>query len=230
MKNCRRKSFSTPSCNRSNGRNNGRGSVSGARKQKRLAAQSVACLLFGVAVTVSFLGTNNVSRNVFVAAAKYPTAFCHIQHRSLVRRETSKYGPHHTLTSRVGKENCRRGGNCLHALDTALPHPRGNPALRGEKSNEVANNVSNEVLQSSGVEAALPLQDSTLIAADESASLNGPNDGVLLGGAALFLTLAFASILKLSPPGCWRYYVAGGICASTSHAITTPIDVVKVSN
>lgn len=36
-------------------------------------------------------------------------------------------------------------------------------------------------------------------------------------------------IIKLSGPGCWRYYLAGGICASTSHAMTTPIDVVKVS-
>ena len=25
----------------------------------------------------------------------------------------------------------------------------------------------------------------------------------------------------------WRYFVAGGICAATSHGITTPIDVVK---
>ena len=25
----------------------------------------------------------------------------------------------------------------------------------------------------------------------------------------------------------WRYFVAGSICAATSHGITTPIDVVK---
>ena len=25
----------------------------------------------------------------------------------------------------------------------------------------------------------------------------------------------------------WRYFVAGGVCAATSHGITTPIDVVK---
>ncbi len=25
----------------------------------------------------------------------------------------------------------------------------------------------------------------------------------------------------------WRYFLAGGICAATSHGITTPIDVVK---
>lgn len=34
-------------------------------------------------------------------------------------------------------------------------------------------------------------------------------------------------LIILSGPGSWRYYLAGGICASTSHAITTPIDVLK---
>eukprot|EP00957_Ditylum_brightwellii_P061744 4685485-Ditylum_brightwellii.AAC.1 len=43
----------------------------------------------------------------------------------------------------------------------------------------------------------------------------------------LALTLSFAGVVSLSGPGAWRYYVAGGICASVSHAITTPIDVVK---
>jgi hypothetical protein len=55
-------------------------------------------------------------------------------------------------------------------------------------------------------------------------------DNVTIAGITLFLSLAVASLMKYSPPGCWRYYLAGGICASTSHAITTPIDVVKVSD
>lgn len=55
-----------------------------------------------------------------------------------------------------------------------------------------------------------------------------PNDKVAIAGITLFLSLAVGAVLKCSPPGCWRYYLAGGICASTSHAITTPIDVVKV--
>lgn len=45
----------------------------------------------------------------------------------------------------------------------------------------------------------------------------------------VLFSLAVLAVLKMSPNGCWRYYLAGGICASTSHAITTPIDVVKVS-
>ena len=54
------------------------------------------------------------------------------------------------------------------------------------------------------------------------------NDNIAIAGIAAFLSLAVGAVIKYSPPGCWRYYLAGGICASTSHAITTPIDVVKV--
>lgn len=53
-------------------------------------------------------------------------------------------------------------------------------------------------------------------------------DNVTIAGITLFLSLTVAVVMKYSPPGCWKYYLAGGICASTSHAITTPIDVVKV--
>jgi hypothetical protein len=44
--------------------------------------------------------------------------------------------------------------------------------------------------------------------------------------AAMFA--AFGWLMQVSGPGAWRYFLAGGICAATSHAITTPIDVVKV--
>ena len=43
------------------------------------------------------------------------------------------------------------------------------------------------------------------------------------------LLLALLGLLSASGPGGWRYYVAGGTCAAISHAIATPIDVVKVS-
>jgi len=38
---------------------------------------------------------------------------------------------------------------------------------------------------------------------------------------------AFWTIIYSSGVGAWRYYLAGGICAAVSHAITTPIDVIK---
>jgi uncharacterized membrane protein (DUF2068 family) len=46
---------------------------------------------------------------------------------------------------------------------------------------------------------------------------------------SLATAFAFAALMSVSGPGAWRYFLAGGICAAVSHAITTPIDVVKVS-
>lgn len=44
------------------------------------------------------------------------------------------------------------------------------------------------------------------------------------------LFVAFLSkFVMMSSPGSWRYFLAGGLCAASSHAIPTPIDVVKVS-
>lgn len=45
--------------------------------------------------------------------------------------------------------------------------------------------------------------------------------------SAAFLA-ALIGLLSASGPGGWRYYLAGGMCAAISHAIATPIDVVKV--
>jgi len=50
--------------------------------------------------------------------------------------------------------------------------------------------------------------------------------------AAMVISLVYIStkLIFWSNPGSYRYYLAGGICASLSHTITTPIDVVKVSS
>jgi hypothetical protein len=53
-------------------------------------------------------------------------------------------------------------------------------------------------------------------------------DGAFLSRVAVLFSLVVLALLKMSPSGAWRFYLAGGFCASTSHAITTPIDVVKV--
>lgn len=53
-------------------------------------------------------------------------------------------------------------------------------------------------------------------------------DKTLLGAMTACVVALFSSLLAVSGPGAWRYFLAGGICAATSHAITTPIDVVKV--
>ena len=77
-------------------------------------------------------------------------------------------------------------------------------------------------------------QPSSPLASEGTRSHNIQNavtfyDKVLL---ASFTGLAVATIVMLlvySAPGAWRFFLAGGICAATSHSIPTPIDVVKVS-
>lgn len=45
--------------------------------------------------------------------------------------------------------------------------------------------------------------------------------------AAGLAGLIFLLISKSAIEGSWRYFAAGGICASFSHAVATPIDVIK---
>ena len=53
-------------------------------------------------------------------------------------------------------------------------------------------------------------------------------DKASMGATFLTGVLAFAFLLMKSGPGSWRFFLAGGLCAAASHAIPTPIDVVKV--
>jgi solute carrier family 25 (mitochondrial phosphate transporter), member 3 len=54
------------------------------------------------------------------------------------------------------------------------------------------------------------------------------NDKVVLASAAMATVVAFVALLSASGAnGAWRYYLAGGICAATSHAVPVPVDVVK---
>lgn len=53
-------------------------------------------------------------------------------------------------------------------------------------------------------------------------------DRVLLTGCGALTLSAFLLLALFSAPGSWRYFLAGGVCAATSHAIPTPIDVIKV--
>ena len=50
----------------------------------------------------------------------------------------------------------------------------------------------------------------------------------LVAGFLLISFMTFALLILSGPSGAWRYYMAGGVCACASHAIATPIDVVKV--
>lgn len=52
-------------------------------------------------------------------------------------------------------------------------------------------------------------------------------DKLSMAGMGLTVILSFSLLLLMSGPGAWRFFLAGGLCAATSHAIPTPIDVVK---
>jgi hypothetical protein len=43
-----------------------------------------------------------------------------------------------------------------------------------------------------------------------------------------FAAAILAKFVMSSSPGSWRYFLAGGLCAASSHAIPTPVDVIKV--
>lgn len=51
---------------------------------------------------------------------------------------------------------------------------------------------------------------------------------IMVSIATTSMFSAFLGLIYMSGPGQWRYYLAGGICAAVSHAITTPVDVIKV--
>jgi len=89
-----------------------------------------------------------------------------------------------------------------------------------------------------GADTAPPPQyKPTLV--DQSSIVDTAEKGVSLADTApksnimnaLFtiLTMFLAATLLVigSGPGAWRYYLAGGICATISHSFTTPIDVIK---
>lgn len=54
-------------------------------------------------------------------------------------------------------------------------------------------------------------------------------DKTIITVTTVAAALGFVGLLKATGPEGWRYFLAGGICAATSHAITNPIDVVKVN-
>lgn len=53
-------------------------------------------------------------------------------------------------------------------------------------------------------------------------------DKVSMSVFCLGSILSFYLLISLSGPGAWRFFLAGGLCAAVSHAVPTPIDVVKV--
>jgi hypothetical protein len=61
---------------------------------------------------------------------------------------------------------------------------------------------------------------------DEDRVTTGDKVALTAMGAGAFFSFYF--LLAFSGPGAWRFFLAGGLCAAASHAVPTPIDVVKV--
>jgi hypothetical protein len=53
-------------------------------------------------------------------------------------------------------------------------------------------------------------------------------DKILVAGFIGIFGATLYQFVTSSSPGSWRYFLAGGLCAASSHAIPTPIDVIKV--
>jgi hypothetical protein len=85
---------------------------------------------------------------------------------------------------------------------------------------------------SSSMEEASVVRDD-LLATQKAPSVEHTHvtttDKALLAATLGFLASALYLLLSMSGPGSWRYFLAGGICAALSHAVPTPVDVVKVS-
>jgi hypothetical protein len=51
----------------------------------------------------------------------------------------------------------------------------------------------------------------------------------VIGFIGMFGAILYKFVTN-SSPGSWRYFLSGGLCAASSHAIPTPIDVIKVGS
>ena len=217
-------------------------------RKRGISTHSIATIFVGVAATIQYLSPASVlGYYARVAAEKHLSAFCHHQ-KSMIQWETKQYVSYPTLAGHV-VTRFRERGHRLHALEISPYAPRGCSPSHGE------NNSQENVTRAKPLEfsefmthserreftSALNLENMPLFEAP--AGLNAPagtpnhpigfhvtRDESVVAGITLLFSLVVLAVFKFSPGGCWRYYLAGGICASTSHAITTPIDVVKVRN
>jgi len=125
--------------------------------------------------------------------------------------------------------------------------PGGFHSLQANRFNNDENNVSkrqefpqkrnriSSALSASDTDTALLASTSSswddILASSEPAIKN--HEGVTVAdkvSLTLFAGISVFSLLILAlkaPPGSWRYFLAGGLCAAFSHAIPTPVDVVK---
>lgn len=169
-------------------------------------------------------------------------------------RELGNIRPHTTFQFELGRNNfrtnCKRiGKDCFSSISSPSSSTSA-LGLTGKQSEETIQVNGDTTIENDGSQAHEKNEIRELLEASESplvetdlASVSTNNldiksetsdavarkrDRNFLAKFTVLFSVVVFSLLKMSPSGSWRYYLAGGICASTSHAITTPIDVVKV--
>ena len=169
-------------------------------------------------------------------------------------RELGNIRPHTTFQVELGRNNfrasCKRIDKDCFSLISSPSSSTSALRLTGKQSEETVQVNGDTTIENDGSQAHEKIEISELIEASESSlietelasvSINildmkseasdavaRKRDRNFLAKVTVLFSVVVFTLLKMSPSGSWRYYLAGGICASTSHAITTPIDVVKV--
>ena len=95
---------------------------------------------------------------------------------------------------------------------------------------ENADNVGDNDIEHAGTSVSMT-EASIVVSNDDSKSTSIQKiakNKIKVASAVTALFVAFSTLIACSGKGAWRYYLAGGICAAISHAITTPVDVIKV--
>ncbi|KAL7496003.1 hypothetical protein ACHAWT_005467 [Skeletonema menzelii] len=200
-------------------------------------------------------GTSSAMVDAAPGVIRFPTraAFCsHNTRQATLSRRSGELGnirPHSTLLGQNFRTSYRRNGKgCIPVISFPLSST-STLGLTDKQSEEAIDVSGDTTIENDGSQTNEKIEMSELLDASESplvetdlASVSTKNldiksettdavarereRNVLARVTVLFFVVVF-SVLKMSPSGSWRYYLAGGICASTSHAITTPIDVVK---
>ena len=171
-------------------------------------------------------------------------------------RELGNIRPHTTFQVELGRNNfrasCKRIDKDSFSLISSPSSSTSTSALRltGKQSEETIQVNGDTTTENDGSQAhekneisesheasEYPLVKTDLASvstnnldkkSETSDAVARKRDRNFLAKVTVLFSVVVFSLLKMSPSGSWRYYLAGGICASTSHAITTPIDVVKV--
>lgn len=94
-------------------------------------------------------------------------------------------------------------------------------SIAGDEAPPASSSVSDEAVT---IDGSLSADMAQVVVPHDHVTLV---DKIVMSTTVASMVAMFAGLVSVSGPGGWRYYLAGGICAAVSHALTTPIDVVK---